>query len=132
MTKNRQWVLKNRPFGDLKDGDLELVDAPIGEPRDGEVLIRTVYLSLDPTNRTWMNDSEGYLPPVQIGAVMRGVAQLTGGVPQLTPDLVEVCLHDWALDSSRAARELGYRPRPLREGLGTTLRWLEESGQWRR
>jgi len=74
MTKNRQWVLKNRPFGDLKDGDLELVDAPIGEPRDGEVLIRTVYLSLDPTNRTWMNDSEGYLPPVQIGAVMRGLS----------------------------------------------------------
>lgn len=74
MTKNRQWVLKNRPFGDLKDGDLELVDAPIGSPGDGEVLIRTVYLSLDPTNRTWMNDSEGYLPPVQIGAVMRGLS----------------------------------------------------------
>ena len=74
MTNNRQWVLKNRPFGDLKDGDLELVEAPIGEPRDGEVLIRTVYLSLDPTNRTWMNDSEGYLPPVQIGAVMRGLS----------------------------------------------------------
>lgn len=74
MTKNRQWVLKNRPFGDLKDGDLELVDAPIGAPGDGEVLIRTVYLSLDPTNRTWMNDSEGYLPPVQIGAVMRGLS----------------------------------------------------------
>ena len=74
MTKNRQWVLKNRPFGDLKDGDLELVDAPIGSPGDGEVLIRTIYLSLDPTNRTWMNDSEGYLPPVQIGAVMRGLS----------------------------------------------------------
>ena len=74
MTKNRQWVLKNRPFGDLKDGDLEMVDAPIGSPGDGEVLIRTIYLSLDPTNRTWMNDSEGYLPPVQIGAVMRGLS----------------------------------------------------------
>lgn len=74
MTQNRQWVLKNRPFGDLKEGDLELVDAPIGTPNDGEVLVRTVYLSLDPTNRTWMNDSEGYLPPVQIGAVMRGLS----------------------------------------------------------
>ncbi len=74
MTVNRQWVLKNRPFGDLKDGDLELVEAPIAEPGDGEVLIRTLYLSLDPTNRTWMNDSEGYLPPVQIGAVMRGLS----------------------------------------------------------
>lgn len=66
-----------------------------------------------------------------IGAAMRGWARLTGGVPQLTPDLVEVCLHDWALDSSKAARELGYRPRSLREGLTTTLDWLRESGQWR-
>ena len=74
MTKNRQWVLKNRPFGDLKDGDLELVETAVPEPADGEVLIRTVYLSLDPTNRTWMNDSEGYLPPVQLGSVMRGLS----------------------------------------------------------
>ena len=74
MTRNRQWVLRNRPFGDLKDGDLELVEAAVPEPRDGEVLIRTLYLSLDPTNRTWMNDSEGYLPPVQLGSVMRGLS----------------------------------------------------------
>jgi len=73
MTRNRQWILKNRPFGDLKDGDLELVETAVPDIEDGEVLVRTVYLSLDPTNRTWMNDSEGYLPPVQLGSVMRGL-----------------------------------------------------------
>ncbi|GAA0616190.1 NADP-dependent oxidoreductase [Brevundimonas kwangchunensis] len=70
---NRQWVLRQRPKGLIQDGDLELVDAPIPEVKDSEVLIRTVYLSLDPTNRTWMNDAEGYLPAVQLGAVMRGL-----------------------------------------------------------
>ena len=74
MTTNRQWVLKTRPVGDLKDGDLELVETAVPDLADGEVLIRTVYLSLDPTNRTWMNDTEGYLPPVALGSVMRGLS----------------------------------------------------------
>ena len=70
---NRQWVLRQRPMGLIKPGDLELADSPIPELKDGEVLVRTVYLSLDPTNRTWMNDTEGYLPPVPLGGVMRGL-----------------------------------------------------------
>lgn len=70
---NRQWVLRQRPRGLIQPGDLELIDAPIPELKDSEVLVRTVYLSLDPTNRTWMNDSEGYLPPVALGEVMRGL-----------------------------------------------------------
>jgi farnesol dehydrogenase len=58
------------------------------------------------------------------GALMRIWANLTGGVPQLTPDLVEIYRHDWALDSAKAARELGYAPRCLREGLAETALWL--------
>jgi NADPH-dependent curcumin reductase CurA len=72
-TVNRQWVLRRRPQGLIQPGDLELIDTPIPELKDGEVLVRTVYLSLDPTNRTWMNDVEGYLPPVGLGEVMRGL-----------------------------------------------------------
>ncbi len=70
---NRQWVLRQRPKGLIQPGDLELVEAPLPELQPGEVLIRTIYLSLDPTNRTWMNDVEGYLPPVGLGDVMRGL-----------------------------------------------------------
>ncbi len=70
---NRQWVLRQRPQGLIQDGDLELVQTPVPTPGEGEILIRTIYLSLDPTNRTWMNDSQGYLPPVALGAVMRGL-----------------------------------------------------------
>src|SRR5690606_21679345 len=70
---NRQWVLRQRPKGLVQSGDLELVEAPVPALNESEVLVRTIYLSLDPTNRTWMNDSEGYLPPVPLGGVMRGL-----------------------------------------------------------
>jgi NADPH-dependent curcumin reductase CurA len=70
---NRQWVLRQRPKGLIQPGDLELVEAPVPDLKESEVLVRTVYLSLDPTNRTWMNDAEGYLPPVGLGEVMRGL-----------------------------------------------------------
>ena len=66
---NRQWVLRQRPRGLIQPGDLELVEAPIPDLNENEVLVRTIYLSLDPTNRTWMNDAEGYLPPVPLGGV---------------------------------------------------------------
>ncbi len=69
---NRQWILKRRPVGEIKSGDLELVEKPIPVPGPGEMLVRTVYLSLDPTNRIWMSDMEQYMPPVQLGDVMRG------------------------------------------------------------
>ena len=70
---NRQWVLRQRPKGLIQPGDLELVESPVPEVGEGEVLVRTVYLSLDPTNRTWMNEAEGYLPAVPLGGVMRGL-----------------------------------------------------------
>ncbi|MEY3841858.1 MAG: hypothetical protein RLZZ542_968, partial [Pseudomonadota bacterium] len=70
---NRQWVLRQRPKGLIRPGDLELVEGPVPALNESQVLVRTVYLSLDPTNRTWMNDAEGYLPPVPIGGVMRGL-----------------------------------------------------------
>jgi NAD+-dependent farnesol dehydrogenase len=67
-----------------------------------------------------------------IGAAQKAWARLRGTTPALTPDLVEVYRHDWAYSSARAAAELGYTFRPLREGLATTLAWLQETGQWRR
>ena len=64
------------------------------------------------------------------GMAMKGWARLTGGVPRLTPDLVEIYRHDWAYDSSTAASELDYRPRSLQAGLETTIAWLRETGAW--
>jgi len=64
------------------------------------------------------------------GLMMREWARLTGGTPQLTPDLVEIYRHDWALDSARAAAGLGWRGRPLEQGLTETVAWLREEGRW--
>jgi NADPH-dependent curcumin reductase CurA len=72
MTTNRQWVLRRRPEGEIRPGDLELVERPLPEIGEGELLVRNVYLSLDPTNRIWMSDVDQYLPPVELGEVMRG------------------------------------------------------------
>lgn len=69
---NRRWVLRRRPQGEIAPGDLELETAPVPEPGPGEVLVRNVYLSLDPTNRIWMSDIDQYMPPVELGEVMRG------------------------------------------------------------
>lgn len=69
---SRQWILKRRPEGAIVDSDLAFVEAPVPPVPDGHVLVRNVYLSLDPTNRIWMSDMDQYMPPVEIGDVMRG------------------------------------------------------------
>jgi NADPH-dependent curcumin reductase CurA len=72
-TVNRQWRLASRPVGDVKDENFERADAPVPEPGEGEVLVRNVYLSMDPTQRGWMA-RDTYLPAVKIGEVMRSFA----------------------------------------------------------
>lgn len=64
------------------------------------------------------------------GFAAREFARLTGGTPALTPDLVEIYRHDWALDASRAEEELGWRGRDVAAGLAATVDWLREMGRW--
>lgn len=71
-TINRRWVLTGRPKGEKWEEVLNLEEQKIGALNDGEVLVRLVYLSLDPTNRIWMSDIDQYMPPVNVGEVMRG------------------------------------------------------------
>lgn len=70
---NRQFRLVNRPIGEINDSNLEFREEAINAPKDGEVLVRNIYLSLDPTNRIWMSDMPQYMPPVELGEVMRGL-----------------------------------------------------------
>ncbi|WP_313001083.1 NADP-dependent oxidoreductase [Brevundimonas sp.] len=120
--RNRQWVLRQRPKGLIQDGDLELVETLVPDLKDAEVLVRTIYLSLDPTNRTWMNDSEGYLPPVGLGEVMRG---LTLGVVEQSRserfkegDIVTPLSGGWA--DYAVVNEQGLRPVHRAPGLPLT------------
>lgn len=68
---NKQQILAKRPVG-MPDADTwTLTNTPVPELKSGEVLIENHYISLDPAMRGWMNDSRSYIPPVQIGEVMR-------------------------------------------------------------
>jgi NADPH-dependent curcumin reductase CurA len=68
--KNRQWLLARRPDGALKDSDFTFVEAEAPAPGEGEVLIRNLVLSCDPTQRAWIA-GDTYLPAVKIGEVVR-------------------------------------------------------------
>jgi NADPH-dependent curcumin reductase CurA len=68
---NRRFLLRERPAGRIDDQTFELVEEAVPEIREGEALVRTRWISLDPTNRAWIGETPTYLPPVAIGEVMR-------------------------------------------------------------
>ncbi|MDB2554843.1 NADP-dependent oxidoreductase [Porticoccaceae bacterium] len=71
MTINRQWLLAARPDGMIGPQNFEYVETPIPTISSGQILVKNLYLSFDPTQRNWMVDRPGYLPPVAMGEVMR-------------------------------------------------------------
>ena len=72
MDPYRQVVLAARPKGLPRAGDFRLETGPMPEPLEGQVLVATRFLSLDPYMRGRMNDAESYAPPVNVGGVMEG------------------------------------------------------------
>ena len=70
--RNRRFLLRERPAGHIGPDTFELSEEVVPEIGDGEALVRVDWISLDPTNRAWINDTPTYLPPVAIGEVMRG------------------------------------------------------------
>jgi hypothetical protein len=68
---NHMFRLAARPVGMPKRSDWKFVDEPVGEPADGEILVKLLYISLDPAMRGWMNEGKSYIPPVGIDEVMR-------------------------------------------------------------
>ena len=97
---NRQILLASRPQGPVTENNFRLVEQPIPEPADGEVLIRNEWLSLDPYMRGRMNDVKSYVPPAELGAVM--VGQTVGEVlqsrnPQFQPGMKVLTPLGWQL-----------------------------------
>ncbi len=70
--KNRQWLLARRPHGAIEDRDFTFVETDVPSPGAGEVLVRTLMLSCDPTQRGWIA-GDTYLPAVKIGDVVRSL-----------------------------------------------------------
>ncbi|MET0535413.1 MAG: NADP-dependent oxidoreductase [Steroidobacter sp.] len=68
---NHQFRLAARPVGAVKRSDFNYVAEPVRSPGENELLVQTLYLSLDPAMRGWMNEGKSYIAPVQLGEVMR-------------------------------------------------------------
>ena len=69
---NRRWTLANRPVGYPEESDFAVIETDVDDPQHGEILVRTLFLSLDPYMRGRMRDRRSYAVPVGIGDVVVG------------------------------------------------------------
>lgn len=74
---NRQWRLVSRPQGPVRSEDFRYSEESVPAVKEGEALVRSLYISFDPAMRGWMDESPSYAPPVEVGGVMRA---FTAGV----------------------------------------------------
>ncbi len=122
---NRQFKLARRPRGMVDRTDFEYAEAPIGEPAEGELLVRNLFLSLDPAMRGWMNEGKSYIPPVTIGEVMRagaaGVVVASKNPRFAVGDTVVGVLgvQDYAISNGKGITKVDPNLAPLPVYLGT-------------
>jgi NADPH-dependent curcumin reductase CurA len=108
-----------------KPSDWQYTEEPVPEPGDGEVLVKILYISLDPAMRGWMNDSRSYIAPVGIGEVMRALAAgkvVASNHPGLAPgDHVTGLLgvQEYAVANGHAVMKVDPGLAPLPVYLGT-------------
>ncbi len=69
---SREIRLKKRPKGMPDESHFELAETPIGEPAEGEVMVRNIYMSVDPYMRGRMNDQASYIPPFELSKPLEG------------------------------------------------------------
>jgi NADPH-dependent curcumin reductase CurA len=123
-SRNRQIVLAARPVGLPKPADFRLVEAPVPEPGPGEMLVRGLYLSLDPYMRGRMSDARSYARPVAIGEVMVGAVVgevVRSGHPDFAEgDVVEERLgwQEYGISRGRDTRKIDPSLGPVSTALG--------------
>src|SRR5438477_4527263 len=137
---NQRVVLASRPVGPVNEANFRVEAAPLPQPAEGEVLVRNLWLSLDPYMRGRMSDAKSYAKGVEIGEVM--VGQTVGEVleshhPQLKPGDSVLAQLGWQLYGvTRDAMKLDQAKAPLSYYLGlvgmpgmTAYFGLKELGQ---
>src|SRR5947209_20423752 len=121
---NRRIVLAARPKGEPQDTDFRLEEAAIPRPADHQVLLRILYLSLDPYMRGRMNEGPSYAPPVSIGEVMEGgtVAEvIESRSPKWKPGDIVLSYAGWqeyAVADPEGLRKLNPSTAPISTALG--------------
>lgn len=123
-TINRQWLLTNRPDGWPETSDFTMQEAPLPQAGAGEVLVRILWVSVDPYMRGRMRDRKSYMPPVPLGGVMEagavGVVQASNHAGFKVGDCVEGRLgwQDYALSDGKGLRVVDPGLAPLSTALG--------------
>ena len=120
----RRFVLAARPVGEPKTSDLRLEEFAVPAPGAGEVLSRTLFLSLDPYMRGRMSDAKSYAEPVPIGGVMEGgaVSEVVASQnPGFKPGDIVLGRTGWqthALSDGKALRKVDPSLAPISAALG--------------
>ena len=120
---NKQIILAQRPEGLPKESDFKLVESPIPVPAAGEILVRTLFLSVDPYMRGRMNDVKSYAPPFKLGEVL--VGGVVGQVMQShlaqfqKGDMVEGYLgwQEYSLSDGKGVRKIDPQLAPISTAL---------------
>jgi NADPH-dependent curcumin reductase CurA len=129
---NHQLRLASRPSGAISAQNWQFTEEPVTVPAEGQVLVKTLVLSLDPAMRGWLNEGKSYIPPVGIGEVMRagGIGRvLASKDPAFAPgDIVsgllgaqEYCQAAAGLPGNRGLQKIDLK-------LGTPAQWLNVYG----
>jgi len=121
---NRQWLLVNRPSGWPKESDFKLVETAPPEPGNGEILVRILWVSVDPYMRGRMRDVKSYAPPVPLNGVMEGGAVarvMASSHPKFAVgDIVEGRFgwQDFAVSDGKGVRKVDSTLAPISTALG--------------
>jgi NADPH-dependent curcumin reductase CurA len=122
--RNRQFLLASRPEGEPTPDNFRLVQTDVPDPGPGQLLLRTIYLSLDPYMRGRMNAGPSYAEPVEVGEVMEGsavCAVVKSNVPRYQPGDIVLARTGWqeyALADGSAVQKLDPTLRPISYALG--------------
>src|SRR5262245_14847622 len=122
--ENRQVLLASRPSGEPTLDNFKLVEAEVPRPSPGQMLLRTIYLSLDPYMRGRMKAGPSYAKPVEVGEVMEGraVAEVVeSNLPSYKPGDVVIAPTGWqeyALSDGKEVRKLDPSLGPASYALG--------------
>jgi len=121
---NRRIVLAARPQGAPQSSDFSMISEPIPDLGEGEIISRTIYLSLDPYMRGRMNEGKSYAAPVEIGETMCGgtVSQvLKSNNPEFAKDDYILTYDGWqeyAVSDGKGARKLDPTQAPISTAVG--------------
>ena len=117
---NRQYYLASRPLGEPNASNVPVRDVPVPEPAAGEVVLRNLYISLDPAIRGWMGDDPNYMEPIALGDAVRS-SVIGRVVKSNSPDFavgdVAMSIGGWELYTTAPAVLLN----KLDEGAGIPL-----------